>query len=328
MLDQNLVSYIKESLNQGSIRPDIEKALLSNGWQKEMIDEGFNTIEQKPITPSSALPSSNWRAINKRPLIIICSIIFILALIFTGYKIYTRPKLEISNKSNPVNTQTPQQDDLLNNVKNNDVGQDVTDPVIATTDDPYPDKYCTLVSEAPNSVDLVQSEQVKMTDELQRIWLTCSQKYNYTKDERITNELEIEQTSKEDILKIFKILICKSEEIGKSELYKSLKNTMVIKAIDKQKYESCIANHDEEKNKSKIEECKIKIEPLVKDSISMQCSSEVMGSLRSLIDCSDKEKLISYGLTNSEADVIAKDKTNYYQIFFNIDLYGCLKGEF
>jgi len=45
MADQNLVSFIKTSLKKGSSEEDITKTLLDEGWQNEMISEGFKKIE-------------------------------------------------------------------------------------------------------------------------------------------------------------------------------------------------------------------------------------------------------------------------------------------
>jgi uncharacterized protein (TIGR02145 family) len=67
MIDQNLVSYIKESLKQGSTRSDIENTLLAKGWQGDIISEGFKTIEiSKPESTNSPEAKTGFSALPKK----------------------------------------------------------------------------------------------------------------------------------------------------------------------------------------------------------------------------------------------------------------------
>ena len=53
MADYNLISYIKASQQQGRTKPDIEKALLSNGWRQEAINEAFSVTEVRTAQPTA-----------------------------------------------------------------------------------------------------------------------------------------------------------------------------------------------------------------------------------------------------------------------------------
>lgn len=84
MADQNLVSFIEASLKQGSSKEDIEAALLSKGWQKSAIDEGFSSdIEKTRVT---IINNSKFNLI-KQPLLRV-SVFVICALVFLGYKYF------------------------------------------------------------------------------------------------------------------------------------------------------------------------------------------------------------------------------------------------
>ena len=78
-MDQSLLDYIQNSLNQGISRENIKKALQQAGWKKEEIDKSFNQLlGSQPlanITPASdnlireKVPSSNkkkWKAIPQK----------------------------------------------------------------------------------------------------------------------------------------------------------------------------------------------------------------------------------------------------------------------
>lgn len=99
MIDQNLVSYINESLNQGSTRSDIENVLLEKGWKKEMIDEGFNTIDQKSATSSPTIAFNDRKSTSRKLLIIVGGIVIVLALILGSYKLSTRQSSIASDQS-------------------------------------------------------------------------------------------------------------------------------------------------------------------------------------------------------------------------------------
>ena len=64
MPDQNLISYIQESLKLGSSKEQIQKALIDNGWKADVVDEGFKSLYDNVPTPSltqtpATSPSSN-----------------------------------------------------------------------------------------------------------------------------------------------------------------------------------------------------------------------------------------------------------------------------
>jgi photosystem II stability/assembly factor-like uncharacterized protein len=59
MTDQNLVSFIKESLKQGGTRSDIEKSLLDKGWQVHSIQEGFQEIKDHDNSENSYIKKAH-----------------------------------------------------------------------------------------------------------------------------------------------------------------------------------------------------------------------------------------------------------------------------
>lgn len=87
MIDQNLVSYIKESLNQGCKRVDIENALLSSGWKKEMIDEGFNSIPLEELKAIKIGPSSK-KSLYLKLLLIVFSVGIGAVLVYIVFILY------------------------------------------------------------------------------------------------------------------------------------------------------------------------------------------------------------------------------------------------
>ncbi|QQS60025.1 hypothetical protein IPN41_02755 [Candidatus Falkowbacteria bacterium] len=87
MIDQNLVSYIKESLNQGCTRADIENALLSSGWKKEMIDEGFNSIPLEELKAIKIEPSSK-KSLYLKLLLIVFSVGIGAVLVYIVFILY------------------------------------------------------------------------------------------------------------------------------------------------------------------------------------------------------------------------------------------------
>lgn len=87
MIDQSLVSYIKESLNQGCTRADIENALLSSGWKKEMIDEGFNSIPLEELKAIKIDPSSK-KSLYLKLLLIVFSVGIGAVLVYIVFILY------------------------------------------------------------------------------------------------------------------------------------------------------------------------------------------------------------------------------------------------
>lgn len=68
MINQQLLDYIKQQLQQGVSREEIKRSLMANGWQAQDIEEGFNNIDIPNIpTTYSAAPvvasSSVWKII-------------------------------------------------------------------------------------------------------------------------------------------------------------------------------------------------------------------------------------------------------------------------
>jgi hypothetical protein len=71
MVNQQLLDYIKQQLQQGMNNEQIKQSLLANGWQNTDIQEAFNTIMQVPVQPKKR----RWKKIV---LIIIGVIIFLI----------------------------------------------------------------------------------------------------------------------------------------------------------------------------------------------------------------------------------------------------------
>lgn len=70
MINQELLDYIKQQLQQGVSREQIKNSLLANGWQEQDIEEGFNNINidaSNISTPYSTnpvvAPSGIWKII-------------------------------------------------------------------------------------------------------------------------------------------------------------------------------------------------------------------------------------------------------------------------
>ncbi len=81
MADQNLVSFIKASLKKGSSKEDIETALLSKGWQGEIILEGFKSIDgsdKNKTKDSLELPRNR----KERTKIFLCASLLFFSLSF------------------------------------------------------------------------------------------------------------------------------------------------------------------------------------------------------------------------------------------------------
>jgi hypothetical protein len=89
MTDQNLVSFIKESLKKGITKSEINNTLLAKGWKKEKISEAFNVTDIKA-------PSVINRGVKyyKRLLFIFPGIIFLLGFILIGISFLKPQKIE------------------------------------------------------------------------------------------------------------------------------------------------------------------------------------------------------------------------------------------
>ncbi len=69
MIDQNLVSFIQESLKRGSSKDEIEKSLLAKGWLPAQIAQGFAIVTgQEPEDPSKEFTFAKRFKINTQSL--------------------------------------------------------------------------------------------------------------------------------------------------------------------------------------------------------------------------------------------------------------------
>src|SRR3989344_764110 len=115
MVNQQMLDYIKQQMQQGVSREQIKSSLMTNGWQAQNIEEGFNNINTPNMSGAySAVPvatsSSGWK--------IIVGIVIGVAVLGGGaylasqtiFKSEETPK--ISNEvldQPPTETATPQQ---------------------------------------------------------------------------------------------------------------------------------------------------------------------------------------------------------------------------
>jgi len=65
MINQQILDYIKQQVQQGVNREQIKNSLMSNGWQASDIEEGFNAVgsgsSEIPLAPTSNVgPASNF----------------------------------------------------------------------------------------------------------------------------------------------------------------------------------------------------------------------------------------------------------------------------
>lgn len=69
MPDQNLISYIQESLKLGDTKEQIQKALIDSGWKAEAIVEGFrsldDTIPEPPLIQTSVTASPSPDSVSQ-----------------------------------------------------------------------------------------------------------------------------------------------------------------------------------------------------------------------------------------------------------------------
>lgn len=119
MINQQLLDYIKQQMQQGVSREKIKISLMANGWQAQDIEEGFNNINT-PNIPSTypAAPIATSSSVRK----IIAGIVIGIAILGGGayfasqtiFKSEEIPKVsnEVSNQPSgeetPINTITLQ----------------------------------------------------------------------------------------------------------------------------------------------------------------------------------------------------------------------------
>jgi len=89
MIDKNLISFIRESLKQGSSKSDIENTLLAKGWKKEMVSEALKVAD---IKVSSLV--DRILKYSKKVLFIFLGIIFLLGFILIGISFLNPQKIE------------------------------------------------------------------------------------------------------------------------------------------------------------------------------------------------------------------------------------------
>ena len=55
MVNQQLLDYIKQQLQQGASKEQIKSSLLANSWKAQDIEEAFNSFSSpaQPFTPSN-----------------------------------------------------------------------------------------------------------------------------------------------------------------------------------------------------------------------------------------------------------------------------------
>lgn len=114
-----MLDYIKQQIQQGVSRKQIKSSLMTNGWQAQDIEEGFNNIDVPNIpTAYSAAPVAAWSGVWK----IIAGIVIGVAVLGGGaylasqtiFKSEEAPKIsnEFVNQppaETPSETVTPQQ---------------------------------------------------------------------------------------------------------------------------------------------------------------------------------------------------------------------------
>ena len=116
MINQQMLDYIKQQMQQGVSQEQIKNSLTANGWQSQDIEEGFNKIAATPnlySTAPVATSSGAWK--------IIAGVIIGVAVLGGGaylasqtiFKSKETPKIsnEVSNQPStetPVNTTTSQ----------------------------------------------------------------------------------------------------------------------------------------------------------------------------------------------------------------------------
>ena len=95
MINQQLISFIKQQLQLGLTKEKISSELLANGWTTQDIEEGFTTInlaQNIPVSPYSNLnkPTTDIKPkkySTKKILFIIILILLVLAFAVSVYSI-------------------------------------------------------------------------------------------------------------------------------------------------------------------------------------------------------------------------------------------------
>jgi len=62
MVNQELLNYVKQQLQQGRKRAEIEEELLRAGWQEKAIEEAFNALGPPRPPAATPLPSASSQA--------------------------------------------------------------------------------------------------------------------------------------------------------------------------------------------------------------------------------------------------------------------------
>lgn len=92
MINQQLLDYIKQQLQQGISQEEIKKNLLRIGWHESDIEEGFNSVGVFKVEERIALKpikkSKNWS---------IVLIILIFLIMIGGVVLYLLKILRIQN---------------------------------------------------------------------------------------------------------------------------------------------------------------------------------------------------------------------------------------
>ena len=97
MINQQLLIFIKQSLSQGIDKEKITNDLLSNGWNKKDIEEGFNSLNVSNInnsetkTPETQIEKTQKNAndssgLGLKIVIVILILVFLLIFGFIFYK--------------------------------------------------------------------------------------------------------------------------------------------------------------------------------------------------------------------------------------------------
>lgn len=85
MINQQLLDFIKSQLSQGLTKEKISSELLANGWNARDIEEGFNEISGKDISPKTGygeIKSILKKEILFIPLLIISGFILSIVIVF------------------------------------------------------------------------------------------------------------------------------------------------------------------------------------------------------------------------------------------------------
>ncbi len=318
MLDQNLIDYIKKASSQGISQQTIKDELLKVGWDLATVNEALNHNTTNILHNKSKYP---------KPLLITSISIIVLILGFIGYKMLFKQDEEIPNQTSPVESHT----DKVNNDKNKETEETETvnfeflDPIANV----YPDTYCAMMAKNTDE-DLDQDEQIIMSDEQKRIWLECSENYDYSLGEGSTMDLSINEGESKNISRALKVLLCSMEENMKSDTLQNLRKD-IISAVDKQKYNDCITHKAIDEKTQKFKDCTKKADTSTQKLITSQCSGYGPTTLGELISCGHREAFVFYGLTDNEIAIILKfqeaDKQHLYNYTFNGLLVACLNNK-